>query len=285
MTDRINVKSKEYPNILKDIPNPPDDVYCRGDKNLLNSKAIAIVGSRNSTDYGRWVAFNLGKKAAYHGVTVVSGMAEGIDSHAHKGCLEGEGKTVAVLASGTDICYPRSNRNLYKEILEKGLILSEYKDGEEPKKYTFPQRNRIISGLSTVTVIVEAGIKSGALITAEYADEQSRQVYAVPGNIDRKASFGCNKLIEDGAGILVTMDDVFRHMKCYKSSGTDIRKHKDLSETESKIVNHICENGETTIDNLANYFNCPASKMTGIVTVLEMKGYVQTAFGKIFIEN
>lgn len=258
-------------------------MYCRGNLSLFNTRAVAIVGSRKCTDYGRWVAETLARQMALNDVTVVSGMAEGIDSSAHKGALAAGGNTIAVFGNGADICYPIINRELYTRIKHQGLIVSEYADGTKPERYTFPQRNRIISGLCEVTVVVEAGLKSGSLITAELAITQGRDVFAVPGNINRNSSFGCNKLIADGANILVTMDDVMAYMgieiKCVEQN------YDQLSDLERKIIGNIRSHSEITIDMLAERMAVPASRMLGIVTVLEMKGFVKTASGKIFIEK
>ena len=279
----IDSDSESFPVSLEMISDPPRHIYCRGDICLLNTRAVAIVGSRKCTDYGRWVAHTLAEQIAANGITVVSGMAEGIDSSAHEGALKAGGNTIAVLANGADICYPRSNSNLYAQIIRRGLIVSEYTDGTKAERYTFPQRNRIISGLCEVTVVVEAGLKSGSLITADFAANQGRDVFAVPGNMNRNNSFGCNKLISDGANILVSMDDILAHM------GVDIKcteqNYDQLSELERKVTSTIRSHSEITVDALSEIMNKPVSLMLGIITVLEMKGFVKTASGKIFIEK
>ncbi len=200
--EEIPINSKEYPEKLKKIYDPPQKLYVLGNKNLLNQKGVAIVGSRKATPYGKKVAYNLAKELSGNGLIVISGLALGIDSYAHIGALK-KG-TIAVLGSGIDNIYPKENIELAREIIRNnGCIISEYSKGVKPERLHFPQRNRIISGLSEGVVVVEATKKSGALITAEFASEQGKEVFAVPGDIDREQSEGTNILIQDGA-ILVT---------------------------------------------------------------------------------
>lgn len=200
--EEISINSKEYPEKLKKIYDPPQKLYVLGNKNLLNQNGVAIVGSRKATPYGKKVAYNLAKELSGNGLIVISGLALGIDSYAHIGAIKGG--TIAVLGSGIDNIYPKANIELAREIIRNnGCIISEYSIGIKPEKLHFPQRNRIISGLSEGVVVVEANKKSGALITAEFALEQGKEVFAVPGDIDKEQSEGTNILIQDGA-ILVT---------------------------------------------------------------------------------
>ena len=191
---------KYYPNKLKSIYDPPELLYCLGDIRLLNEPSIAIVGTRNASNYGKRIAYNLSQELSKRGVTIISGLASGIDSYAHEGAFKNVGKTIAVLGSGIDVIYPKENEDLYKSIIKNGgLIVSEFPLGTKPEKDNFPKRNRIISGLSDGVVVVEAKKKSGALITADLALEQGRSVFAVPGNIDSQNSEGTNNLIKEGA--------------------------------------------------------------------------------------
>ena len=191
---------KYYPNKLKLIYDPPELLYCLGDIRLLNEPSIAIVGTRNASNYGKRIAYNLSQELSKRGVTIISGLASGIDSYAHEGAFKNVGKTIAVLGSGIDVIYPKENEDLYKSIIKNGgLIVSEFPLGTKPEKDNFPKRNRIISGLSDGVVVVEAKKKSGALITADLALEQGRSVFAVPGNIDSQNSEGTNNLIKEGA--------------------------------------------------------------------------------------
>jgi DNA processing protein len=208
-------------------------------------------------------------------------MASGIDTFAHRGALEGRGETIAVMGCGLDICYPRANLRLRDSILQNGLILSEYPPETQPARYTFPARNRIISGLSLATVIVEAGLSSGSLITAEWAAKQGREVYAVPGNINRQASLGCNKLIYDGARPMVFIDDVLTDL----GMKTEARQEeiRGLSEDERIAFNAIKDNGELNVDDLARLIEKSVQQAASLVTILEMKGLVGYYSGKILI--
>ena len=279
----ITMDDHRYPVLLSLIPNPPRQLYYSGDPGVLALPKIAIVGSRNSTEYGRWAAYTIAKRLSEHGVCVVSGMAEGIDSWAHKGALAGGTPTIAVFGSGLDFCFPPSNRGLKREIERKGLILSEYEDGIPPAKFTFPARNRIISGISCATVVAEAGFSSGSLITAEFAADQGREVYAVPGNINRKNSVGCNKLIMDGARPIVFIDDILANL----GIETDLIASfsEILSADEQRVITALRMNGELSVDRLAVEAGLSIGVLTSVVTLLEIKGAVRTGGGKVFMPS
>jgi DNA processing protein len=286
MNEKYPIRSADrddprYPRLLRLIQNPPRKLYYRGDISLAARAAVAVVGARKATDYGKWAAFNLAKTLTKYGLVVVSGMAYGVDSEAHRGALAAGGKTVAVLGCGVDICYPARNARLMSEILEKGLVLSEFEPKTTPRDFTFPLRNRIISGLSVATVVVEAGLHSGSLITAERAAEQGRSVYAVPGNINRIMSFGCNKLIRDGALPVVVFDDIATDLKLVKADTVE-RRAEALGPAERAIYAALCRQGEMTVDELCVETGMPPQDINGIVTVLEMKGVVETAQGRVF---
>ena len=284
--NRIIVLEKEdirYPDLLRQIPEPPKQLYCIGNLELLKMPAAALVGSRKCSEYGKQVAMNLGKTLAQAGAAVVSGMAKGIDSFGQLGTLKAGGKTIAVLGCGVDICYPAENRKLYDQIASEGLIVSEYPPGTAPMPYMFPQRNRIIAGLSRVVTVVEAGRDSGALITAGLAEDFGREVYAVPGNITSMWSLGTNKLIADGAIPVVVLDDVVRAMGLTaKSVSSDMA---GLSELERQVVALVEQNGEVTLEFLCSRLRKNPVDMNGIVMILEIKGVLATNFGKIFVAN
>ena len=197
-----------YPRRLKEIDQPPPVLYLRGDLLPADEWAVAIVGTRRITAYGRQVTEEVATTLARSGVTVVSGLARGVDSVAHKAALDAGGRTIAVLGSGVDVIYPSEHRSLAERMIASGAILSDYPVGTAPDGVNFPPRNRIISGLSLAVIVVEAGQKSGALITAEFAAEQGRDVFAVPGNINAPQSAGCNALIQQGARPLLQARDV-----------------------------------------------------------------------------
>lgn len=277
----VTIIEEGYPPYLREIKDPPEILYYIGDLSLAYDLCISVVGTRKPTSYGRWAAGAMGKTLAEARVVTVSGLADGVDTLAHKGAMKGQGKTIAVLGNGPDICFPAKNMEIMKEIAKGGLILSEYAPGVHGSRFTFPARNRIISGLSIATVIVEAGLSSGSLITAERAAEQGREVYAIPGNINNIYSIGTNKLILDGARPLIVLENLLDDLGISKTL-TDSRKEA-LSEVESKVFNYIESGGETTVDQLSESLKIGAGSINGIVTVLEMKGMVYTSMGKIFV--
>ena len=270
-----------YPALLRHIKDPPETLYFAGDLALASGLSVSVVGTRSATSYGMWAAMKLSETLAGHGAVVTSGMALGIDTCAHKGALKAEGKTIAVLGSGFDRCSPASNRRLMEEIAEKGLLLSEYPPETPAAVYTFPRRNRIISGLSVATVIVEAGRSSGALITAERAAEQGREVYAIPSNIDRARGIGANKLIKEGALPLIVLEDLLDDLGIRRK--TLARRLENLGEAEAEVVKYIENAGEVTVNELCRQTQRPPSEINGILTVLEIKGVVCSFMGKIFI--
>ncbi|MGF6376277.1 DNA processing protein [Clostridiales Family XIII bacterium PM5-7] len=281
MNGRLERDELGYPNSLKEFVRDLDCIYFRGNLQLLQSRCVAVVGCRDCTTYGKVVAKAIGKKLAENGVTVVSGLAAGIDTASHEGALAAGGNTIAVLGSGTDVYYPPRNKNLQESIGEKGLLVSEYPPETAAKSFHFPQRNRIISGLAESIIVVEAGNRSGALITAECAVEQGKEVYAVPGNITSFQSFGTNKLIRENVKPLILLDDILVDMgiEPYIMEDTFDR----LGEEEKKVLNVIQNCGETTIDAIYHKTNIKPSVINGIITVLEMKGIVFSSMGKIFV--
>ncbi len=270
-----------YPARLKELPDFPKTLYCIGNVKLLESGGVSIVGSRKTNAYGRGAAVRFAGSIAEAGVTVVSGMARGIDTCAHRGALDVCGDTVAVLGCGVDVCYPAENAELKWEIEAKGLIVSEYPPGRKPERYHFPQRNRIISGLSELTLVIQAGNASGALITAELAAGQGREVCAVPGNVDNVYCVGSNKLIQEGACAVLNPGDVLELLGVGVMSG---RKAEEvLGNSEMNVYRALEEHGELTLDQLCEVLDRPVSHVAGIVSVMEMKGVVFSGMGKIFI--
>ncbi len=201
-----------YPEWLRQISDPPPLLYVRGDTSLLETPSIAVVGSRAASSYGSRTAYNLGRGLASAGVTVVSGLAMGIDAHAHGGALAAGGNTIAVLGCGIDVVYPRGNRKLFEKIVENGLIVSEYPLGTAPEGFRFPARNRIIAGMSRGVVVVEAARRSGSLITAQLAVDEGREVYGVPGQVDSYKSEGTHWLLQQGAKLVQSADDILEDL-------------------------------------------------------------------------
>ena len=210
----INISDDNYPVKLKNIYAPPITIFAKGDISLLNSKSIAIVGSREPSKYGIYVAEKFSKELSKEGITIVSGLARGIDTFAHVGALSSFGKTIAVLGSGIDVVYPKENAKYYREISEKGLIISEYIVGTAPESKNFPQRNRIISGLSDGVLVVEARKNSGTMITTDFALEQGKELYVIPGNITSNLSAGTNNLIKEGAKLVTDVYEILEDLNC-----------------------------------------------------------------------
>ncbi len=279
--NKVKKDDKNYPELLKYIGNPPDTLYYMGDITLASEPLIAIVGARKASSYGKWAAYGIAKKLSEYGVGVVSGMAYGIDAFAHKGALENDGKTIAVLGCGIDICYPASNKGIRDHIIKEGLVLSEYEPGVPPMPFRFPMRNRIISGLCIGTVIVEAGMNSGSLITAECAAEQGRNIYAVPGNINSVYSIGANKLIKDGAVPLILFDDIIDELGIHRNA-PELNLETELGKDEREVYDLVRTYGETTTDSICRRTGRLPADINAMVTILEMKGLLRTALGKIF---
>ena len=270
-----------YPALLKEIRDYPKELYYIGDPKLLEEKCVSIVGSRKTNQYGRSTAYSFGKALGQRGITVVSGMAVGIDTCAHEGALQEKGNTAAVLACGLDLCYPPRNRELKGKIESAGIVLSEYPPGTAAQRYYFPQRNRIISGLSPLTVVVQAGNRSGALITAELAADQGRDVGAVPGNIDSEYNLGSNKLLREGAFALTGVQDLL------EASGVSVLSEPEaermLSDEEKQLYFLLCSHGEMSLDQLAFYLKKTVNEVGSLAIVMEMKGIVFSTMGKVFI--
>ena len=281
---KIDIKSADYPAKLRDIPNPPKQLYCKGNIELLRARSVGVIGARKNTVYGKNVAIMIGKRLAESGLAVTSGLAMGIDAFSHEGALEADGKVIGVLGSGINQMGPWRNRELMKRGLEKGgLVISEYAPDEPAYKGTFPARNRIISGLSEALVIVEAGLNSGSLITAKHASEQGRPVYAVPGNINSQSSIGTNLLIRDGAVPLVIIDDLIRNIGVDINRDPEIRP--DLDADEEKVFEIVRVMSGPTVDEIIRGTGFDPQLVNSILTIMEIKGVVESYAGRIYISR
>ncbi len=286
----LTYEDNDYPEILKEIFSPPLVLYVKGEYNSKEDMALAIVGSRRPTLYGRMTAEKLAKDLALMNVTVVSGLARGIDTAAHQGVLKGKGRTIAVLGSGLGKIYPPENQKIAGEICERGLIISEFPYRARPLPANFPRRNRLISGLSAGVIIVEAARRSGALITADLALEQGREVFAVPGKIDSPTSWGVHQLIKEGAKMVVGIEDILEEFKCQfpkepnRNDGMD-KKKLNISQSEEKVFSLIEKESEsgTHIDEIIRHSRINAGEVTGLLLNLELKGLIKQLSGKRFI--
>lgn len=282
----LTIKDEGYPSLLREIYDPPILLFYKGSIEKIDHFGLAIVGSRKASEYGRKVTEKFSFELAFLGITIVSGMARGIDSVAHRGALSADGRTIAVLGSGLLRIYPPENRNLAEKIAERGAIISEFFPEEPPRKQNFPRRNRIISGMTIGTLVTEAALKSGALITAFIALEQGKEVFAVPGNITSQNSEGVNFLIKKGAKLVQKVEDVLEEIKHYIPSLKDsITRYEetlkvDLSEDEQAIINEI--DSPVTLDELVIRTKMNISSLLDILLRLELKGQVGKSEGKYF---
>ncbi len=283
----ISPRCPGYPLLLKQVSDPPL-LYYRGSLENIDRPAVAIVGSRRCTFYGREVAHRLASELTTAGVTVVSGMALGIDTAAHQGALDNSAYTIAVLGCGVDRCYPTSNSELMKQLITGGAVVSEFPPGTEPRPAHFPQRNRIISGLSLGTVVVEATAKSGALITANYALEQNREVFAVPGNVGSPYSLGSHRLIKEGARLVESAADIFEELhldtpldqSCEQQLTIDT-PGINLSKDEKTLLNLIPYQ-PTHIDDIIRQSGIKVSEASALLLSLELKKVIRQTPGKYF---
>ena len=272
----ITIKDDAYPECLKEISNPPLKLYYKGNLDLLKEeRLIAVVGTRNPSSYGKLCCEYMVKKMSRANITIVSGFAKGIDSIAHKTSLLTDGKTIAVIASGLDIVYPASNLSLYREIEEKGLILSEYEAGVKPFKSNFPQRNRIIAGLSKGTIVVESKDRGGSLITADLALEFNRDVYAVPGDVFSEYSKGCNNLIRDArAKSLSNINELLEDYSWEVEEKNDSNKY-----TKNQMLILNCLSSEKNLDSILTETKIKETEILAELMTLEIMGVIKSITG------
>lgn len=272
----FTIDDEIYPENLKNIFNPPKKIYYKGNLNLLKSeRLISIVGTRNNSSYGEICCENIVRNLIKSDVVIVSGFARGIDSIAHKICLDNLGKTIAVVASGLDIIYPASNISLWKKIEKEGLILSEYDYGIKPFKQNFPQRNRIIAALSRATIIIESKKRGGSLISADMALEMGKDVYAVPGNIHSENSIGCNELIRDSkAKLLISADEILEEYNWKPINFNNTNTFQDLNDIQQIILNTL--NEEKSLDSLINEMNVNLNIVLTELMELEIMGKIKS---------
>lgn len=273
-----------YPPILNTIPDAPPVLYAKGCMDLADmDRSIGVVGTRRCTRYGRKAAEELCEGLAAEAVCVVSGMARGIDTHAHIGALNGGGFTVAVLGCGVDVVYPPENKRLYEQIMASGAIVSEFFPGMQPCAANFPARNRIISALSKGILVVESAEKGGALITVEFALEQGKDVFAVPGNIDSPASIGCNRLIRNGAVPTTCVADILSEYNWdvkYNPKKAE-QQGMELTFEESHIVEILME-GELQYDILADMTGMDGPSLATCLTIMELRGIIKQLPGRVY---
>lgn len=274
----------DYPRRLLQIYDPPLALYVQGSLQARDEHGVAIVGSRRTSHYGMETAERLAFQLAENGVTVISGLARGIDTAAHRGALKAKGRTVAVLGGGLDCLFPPENAGLAGQISLQGCVISEYPMGRQPDKTTFPVRNRIVSGLSLGVTVVECDVASGAMITARQAMEQGRTVFAVPGRIDSFGARGPHRLIKDGACLVQGVEDILNELGCLiptaVATGSSKAARPPLSELEARLVGLIDEEGEADLDGLVRRSGQKASDISALLLGLEMKRIVKMLPGQ-----
>ena len=286
---RLTPKDASYPELLRESPDPPAELFVRGKTDALRRPQLAIVGSRNGTPGGRESAFNVAVFLARHGIGVTSGLAQGIDAAAHEGCLAGGGVTVAVFGTGLDRVFPTRHRELAGRISASGALVSEYPVSTVPRRGNFPRRNRIIAALSVGTLVVEAGIRSGALITARLAGEAGREVFAVPGSIHNPVARGCHRLIRDDAKLVETGEDILeeltgilghiRPVDAPPDAGDGAAEMQTNSDPQASRLLQIMGFDTVTVDILVNRSGLTAEEVSSMLLTLELQGIVQLLTG------
>ncbi|NQZ06504.1 MAG: DNA-protecting protein DprA [Algicola sp.] len=272
-----------YPDALKHIASPPMLLFVRGDFDVLNTPGLAIVGSRNLTITGQDNAFNFAKKLAEMGITVTSGLAIGVDGFSHRGALEGRGKTIAVLGTGLNQIYPKRHRALAQQVSENGALVSEFLPDQTARPENFPRRNRIISGLSQGTLVIEAAIKSGSLITAKYAMEQDREVFAIPGSIHSPMSKGCHWLIKQGAKLVEDINDIVEELSTFQHFLAEraierVQVTQTSAEPGDGLLKHIGFEA-TAVDSIAQRSLLPIPNVLAQLLDMELAGKVAAVPG------
>ena len=300
MIRTITINNKEYPKNLGNIHTPPKQLYVNGTLLERDNIAVAIVGSRRASIYGLETAERLGFDLAARGVTVISGMAIGIDSAAHRGALKERGRTIAVMGSGHNVIYPPQNKDMYKEIVATGAVVTEYENDDPPHAQHFPARNRIISGLALGVVVVEAAKNSGALITANFAAEQGRTVFAVPGKVSSSTSSGTNALIKDGACLIQTVDDILQELSIAEiepatEEGRGAIEEKISRQTKAYIYNSLTDDERKVykmlsdepvyVDEILRSSGLESARMSKVLLNLELKKLIKQLPGKQFVRG
>jgi len=279
----MTIQDSHYPHRLKTIDHPPPLLYIKGDITDADEYAIAVVGTRQKTAYGKEVAIELCQFLVRHGITVVSGLARGIDSIAHQATLDAGGRTIAVMGCGVDIVYPPEHRLLADRVQENGALISDYYPGTKPEGVNFPPRNRIISGLSMATVVVEAGDRSGALITAEFAVNQGREVFSVPGPIFTPHSKGTNRLIQNGAIPLNNFGDILTVLDINQAEEFRYAK-KILPENEiESLLYETMKKDAMHIDDIKSATGLSMEKVSAALVMMELKGLVKQVGNMVYI--
>lgn len=278
----ITITSNEYPNRLRDIKNAPEKLYVLGNEQNLKKEGIAIIGSRAYSEYGKQYAIKFSKELAKQGLTIISGMAIGIDAFSHEGALKAKGKTVAVLPSGFNYIYPKENEKLFEEILKMdGTIISEYPPNTIAESRKFIERNRIVSGLSIGVLVIEAMHRSGTSITAKLAKEQGKTVFCIPSNLERKNGIGTNNLIKEGAKLVTEVNDILDYFKIKRAKSIDT---KIKIPEEYKAIYEAIDDEPINVDIICKKLSTNMSNINSTLMLMELEGYIKSLPGN-YIER
>lgn len=271
----ISYKNDSYPKQLLNITDYPWYLFQKGKPNVKNP-SVAIVGARNCSNYGKEMALSYARELASNGVTIVSGLARGIDSYAHMGALQANGNTIAVLGCGVNVCYPKENYQLYCDIANSGGIISEYPVDLQPRSMFFPERNRIISGLADIILVVEARIKSGSLITADFALEQGKDIFAIPGRVTDGLSQGCNQLINQGAAIAISPSEIMDELGIkYEKNKKLLKKSNNLLERKENMLYSCLDLQPKSLDEILSNIDLTYREILMTLVDLEIKGLIK----------
>ncbi len=277
----LKIDNKKYPERLRNIKNPPQELYVLGDETILSNKGIAIIGSRCYTEYGKKYATKFSKELSEQNLTIISGMALGIDSFAHTACLSVGGKTIAVLGSGFNYIYPEENKELfYKIISNGGAVITEFKPNIVPNSKNFPIRNRIVSGLSCGVLVIEAAYRSGTSITAGLAKEQGKKVFCIPSNLDRTKGIGTNNLIKEGASLITCTNDILEELNLEKIQENNERKI--IIPPEYINIYNAIESEATNINVICKKLKTDISQINASLMLMELEGYIKSLPGNYY---
>ena len=278
----VTIKDSAYPKLLRHIYDPPPVLYVKGRLDDGGEVCVGVVGTRRPSHYGLSMAERISSELASRGISVVSGMARGCDSQAHRGAISAGGRTIAVVGCGIDVVYPSENRALYREIAERGCILSEFPFSTPPFRQNFPRRNRIISGMSLGVVVVEAPARSGAIMTARLALEHNRDVFAIPGQADSRRSAGTNRLIKEGAMLVESADDIISALGLDVAPADEVNTTPSSSDSVDGHILRLLEDGPVHIDVIIKDTGLPPGRVSALLLDMELKGLVEQHHGKYF---
>ncbi|MBR3249938.1 MAG: DNA-processing protein DprA [Clostridia bacterium] len=283
---KINYTNKEYPERLLKINKRPNEIYVKGNMSLLNSFGIAVIGTRCPTSYGKRMCNRFTKELVQYGITIISGLANGIDSIAHKTCLENGGNTIAVLPNGFNYIYPKENENLYKNILaSNGAVVTEYSINEKAESKKFLERNRIVAGIAVGTLVIEAGYRSGTSVTARITKEQEKPVFSIPSSLENEKGITCNLIIQNGAKLVTCVEDILEEFENHKFEKKEIQNSDIFVDEELKDLYNVLTYKPQHINDIAKKLTCDIKEISYKLMMLELEEKIIELPGKNFIRK